>query len=93
MRACEERIFLMEKGNARKQGRGHHASVVCPSVHAEQAGVVLLLLMLLYGLPFTCNPWPNRVLVQTEMHTPGIEPGSQAWGACMMPLHYVCSCL
>ena len=24
------------------------------------------------------------------MHTPGIEPGSQAWEACMMPLHYVC---
>ena len=25
-----------------------------------------------------------------EMHTPGVEPGSQAWEACMMPLHYVC---
>ena len=21
--------------------------------------------------------------------TPGVEPGSQAWEACMMPLHYV----
>ena len=27
-----------------------------------------------------------------EMHTPGIEPGSQAWKACMTPLHYVCCC-
>ena len=25
------------------------------------------------------------------MHTRGIEPRSQAWEACMMPLHYVCS--
>ena len=23
-----------------------------------------------------------------EMHTPGVEPRSQAWEACMMPLHY-----
>jgi hypothetical protein len=23
------------------------------------------------------------------MRTPGVEPGSQAWEACMMPLHYV----
>ena len=23
------------------------------------------------------------------MRTPGVEPGSQDWGACMMPLHYV----
>ena len=27
-----------------------------------------------------------------EMHTQGIEPWSQAWKACMMPLHYVCRC-
>ena len=32
------------------------------------------------------------------MRMPGVEPGSQAWEACMMPLHYVrccifCSCL
>ena len=26
------------------------------------------------------------------MRTPGVEPGSQAWEACMMPLHYVRSC-
>ena len=24
-----------------------------------------------------------------QMRTPGVEPGSQAWEACMMPLHYV----
>ena len=28
-----------------------------------------------------------------EMHTLGIEPRSQAWKACMMPLHYVCDCI
>ena len=27
------------------------------------------------------------------MRTPGVEPGSQAWEACMMPLHYVRWCL
>ena len=26
------------------------------------------------------------------MRTPGVEPGSQAWEACMMPLHYMRSC-
>ena len=25
----------------------------------------------------------------TNMHMPGVEPGSQAWEACMMPLHYM----
>ena len=24
-----------------------------------------------------------------QMRTPGVEPGSQAWEACMIPLHYV----
>ena len=27
-----------------------------------------------------------------SMRTPGVEPGSQAWGACMMPLHYARRC-
>ena len=27
------------------------------------------------------------------MHTRGIEPRSQAWKACMMPLHYVCDAI
>ncbi len=26
---------------------------------------------------------------QVQLRTPGVEPGSQAWEACMMPLHYV----
>ena len=26
------------------------------------------------------------------MRMPGVEPGSQAWEACMMPLHYMRSC-
>ena len=26
------------------------------------------------------------------MRTPGVEPGSQAWEACMIPLHYVRRC-
>jgi hypothetical protein len=24
-----------------------------------------------------------------KMRMPAVEPGSQAWGACMMPLHYI----
>jgi hypothetical protein len=24
-----------------------------------------------------------------KMRMPGVEPGSQAWEACMMPLHYM----
>ena len=28
----------------------------------------------------------------TGMHQPGIKPGSHAWEACMMPLHYVRQC-
>ena len=27
--------------------------------------------------------------VHEQMRMPGVEPGSQAWGACMMPLHYM----
>ena len=27
--------------------------------------------------------------LKIKMRTPGVEPGSQAWEACMMPLHYV----
>ena len=30
--------------------------------------------------------------VHEQMRTPGVEPGSQAWEACMMPLHYVRWC-
>ena len=28
-------------------------------------------------------------LGNASLRTPGVEPGSQAWEACMMPLHYV----
>ena len=31
----------------------------------------------------------QRRLPALKMRTPGVEPGSQAWEACMMPLHYV----
>ena len=31
----------------------------------------------------------GSALPSTGMRTPGVEPGSQAWEACMMPLHYV----
>ena len=27
-----------------------------------------------------------------KLRTPGIEPGAQAWEACMLPLHYVRFC-
>ena len=27
--------------------------------------------------------------MEKEMRMPGVEPGSQAWEACMMPLHYM----
>ena len=33
-----------------------------------------------------------QVLQQRAMHQPQVEPGAQAWGACMLPLHYWCSC-
>ena len=32
--------------------------------------------------PFACHS-------HTQVRMPGVEPGSQAWGACMIPLHYV----
>ena len=32
----------------------------------------------------------NTPTMEMRMHTRGIEPRSQAWKACMMPLHYVC---
>ena len=28
-------------------------------------------------------------IASKDMRTPGVEPGSQAWEACMMPLHYM----
>ena len=29
------------------------------------------------------------LIVHKAMRMPGVEPGSQAWEACMMPLHYM----
>ena len=39
--------------------------------------------------------WPRQVTAAKlrrpiKLHTPGIEPGAQAWKACMLPLHYEC---
>ena len=34
------------------------------------------------------KPKPLKTRVE-HMRTPGVEPGSQAWEACMMPLHYM----
>ena len=48
----------------------------------------------LFGLFLQVFCFPHRVVVvffvRSCMHTLGIEPRSQAWKACMMPLHYVC---
>jgi hypothetical protein len=30
-----------------------------------------------------------KYVCEESMRTPGVEPGSQAWEACMIPLHYV----
>ncbi len=28
-------------------------------------------------------------MARSEMRLPGVEPGAQAWEACMLPLHYL----
>ena len=38
-----------------------------------------------------CHPALSTCI--EHMRTPEVEPGSQAWEACMMPLHYVRWCL
>ena len=38
-------------------------------------------------VPRHCQPNSQRNL--HFLRPPGVEPGSQAWKACMMPLHYV----
>ena len=47
--------------------------------------------MLVTGVrfPVCASYFPERA-PDSELHTRGIEPRSQAWEACMMPLHYVC---
>ena len=52
-----------------------------------------------YHLCHTClDPWlfylaaihhSAKLKEQTKMRMPGVEPGSQAWEACMIPLHYM----
>ena len=34
-------------------------------------------------------PHLDKTQMRKKLRTPGVEPGSQAWEACMMPLHYV----
>ena len=31
----------------------------------------------------------DKTQEEGKMRLPGVEPGSQAWEACMMPLHYM----
>ena len=55
------------------------------------AGRMLLMLqvasaMSASSMSFCVDP---PFLAKEEMRTPGVKPGSQAWEACMMPLHYV----
>ena len=49
-----------------------------------------------FQFPHTHMPKQAYIKLNThtgmKMHTRGIEPRSQAWKACMMPLHYVCNC-
>ncbi len=33
--------------------------------------------------------WPGNCFLACAMRMPGVKPGSQAWEACMMPLHYM----
>ena len=36
------------------------------------------------------NPNVQMILYQNWLHRPGIEPGSQEWESCMIPLHQRC---
>ena len=42
---------------------------------------------------YMCMGATHRTETHVFMRMPGVEPGSQAWEACMMPLHYMRSCL
>ena len=39
--------------------------------------------------PHICINHESSGVATCPVRTPGVEPGSQAWEACMMPLHYV----
>ena len=47
-------------------------------------------------LAASTSPRPTSICVRhlpwEELRMPGVEPGSQAWEACMMPLHYMRFC-
>ena len=46
--------------------------------------------MLLNGTALLCHGSGPSVDAQNQpMRMPGVEPGSQAWEACMIPLHYM----
>ena len=41
------------------------------------------------GLELLYNGQSSEAAPSQRMRMPGVEPGSQAWEACMMPLHYM----
>ena len=66
------------------RGRAHVAALVC-----RAPGNMLLLASPEAWQSCSGRKRPSRRGGGCEMRMPGVEPGSQAWGACMMPLHYV----
>ena len=42
------------------------------------------------SFPIDHHGAPKQTCGPNKLHTPGIEPGAQAWKACMLPLHYEC---
>ena len=38
---------------------------------------------------FYCKSYFYYEKIFFKLRMPGVEPGSQAWEACMMPLHYM----
>ena len=67
--------------------------VLCTDVEKAQGGLDLFVVHVLHvpgirRMLLTSRPGdqPRQAL---SVRAPGVEPGPQAWGACMMPLHYV----
>ena len=52
-------------------------------------GLVLLLLFLHCGLFGMRGGRRLKMHILQKMRMPGVEPGSQAWEACLIPLHYM----
>ena len=62
-------------------------NIPSPVIHNERhVWVFFFLLIDDIRLVFVANRGP---LPYQFMRMPGVEPGSQAWEACMMPLHYM----